>query len=266
MAYSLKIAAVIGCLTSTISAAPQSDTPTLVRRSCKNLYEQTASVSVFISRASSTKADNSQFEDVPKETGIGALLGLPGNPFRPISTPYKYLSWQGFTYGQDLEIPVIGQSLLPGLNLDTPEFFAATGVVGQVLGGKPRLTAVYPDSKVSEWTLKSFAYACVVNEENGATDAATPCTVNLKGYYVDSKGVTTKKCDMDFDYNPSAGLGRKDMANTAKTGLDLAHCFQDVSYIDFEYVAKTPGATVNSPLIALAVDTVQFTPYDCHAS
>ncbi|KAK3623475.1 hypothetical protein LTR56_021565 [Elasticomyces elasticus] len=247
MAFGLTMFAIFGCLFSTISAAPQPGTPTLVRRDCKNLDEQTAA-----------------FEDVPKKTGLGSLPELPGNPFEPIPTPYKYLSWEGFTYGKALKVPVLGQKFLPGINLETPTHFAATGVVVQSASGKkPTLTAVYSGSTVPKYTLNSFAYACVLNLENRATDPATPCTVTLTGY---KQGVAEPKCTMDFDYNPPDGDGRKDMANTAELGLDLAHCFQDVAYIEFEYTAKLTGATVDSPLIALAVDTVEFTPYSCTTS
>ncbi|KAK3625633.1 hypothetical protein LTR56_015402 [Elasticomyces elasticus] len=240
MAFGLTMLAIVGCLISTISAAPQPGTPTLVRRSCNSVGQQIAN-----------------FEDIPQSS----IPEIAGNPFETIPTPYKYLSWKGFTYGKDLKVSIIGQKLLPGINLDTPTHFAATGIIGQTAGGKPRLTAVYENSEVLDWSLESLAYACVVNLENGVTDVATACTITLTATTALQQGPAALPCTAELEYNPPAGLGRKNMAKTALT--DLPSCFQSIIALDFEYTAKITGKSTDPASIAMVLDTVVLTPYIC---
>ncbi|KAK5677829.1 hypothetical protein LTS10_009712 [Elasticomyces elasticus] len=90
-----------GCLISTISAASQPETTTLARRGCINVGQQIAN-----------------FEKTRKSTDP-EIAG----------SPIQYASCEGFIYGQSLDIPLISDKLLPGIILDTPTHFAATGII-----------------------------------------------------------------------------------------------------------------------------------------
>ena len=131
---------------------------------------------------------------------------------------------------------------LPGLIPNSPPncaAFAPWDTAG-TLQGTPEMTAVYDDSTISNFTLSSFFYGCVLGTEESEAAVPMSCTITLTGF--SSSGKQIAQQNFRFVAN---GLEQQ-MIEAYPMG------FTQVQFITF--IIQAPNATT-----AALIDTVQYT-------
>lgn len=131
---------------------------------------------------------------------------------------------------------------LPGIIPNSPPNCAAfaPGDDATILQGTPEMTVVYDDSTVSNFTLGSFFYGCVLGTEASLAAAPMSCTLTLTGF--NSRGKQIAQQDFPF----VADGEQQQMIEAYPVG------FTQVQYITF--VIQAPNAT-----LAALIDTVSYT-------
>lgn len=131
---------------------------------------------------------------------------------------------------------------LPGVIPNSPPNCAAfaSGDTATTSQGVPEMTAVYDDSTISNFTLGSFFYGCVLGTEESLTAAPRSCTITLTGFNSGGKQIARQ----DFPF-VADGLEQQ-MIEGHPVG------FTQAQYITF--VIQAP----NSTLVAL-IDSVSYT-------
>ena len=165
----------------------------------------------------------------------------PGVPALTVGPINKYLDifWKGMSLVETTDSTVQDQ---PGVVPNSPPNCAAFTFddTATILQGTPEMTAVYDDSTVSNFTLGSFYYGCVLASEE--TEAGDPmdCTLTLSGFNAGGKLVAKQ----DFKF-VADGLEQQ-MIEASPVG------FVQVQFITF--VIGAPNAT-----LAGLIDSVNYT-------
>lgn len=131
---------------------------------------------------------------------------------------------------------------LPGLIPNSPPNCAAfaPGDDATTLQGTPEMTAVYDDSTISNFTLSSFFWGCVLGTEESLAADPMSCTIILTGFTSAGKQIARQA----FLF----------VANGLEQQMIEAHPvgFTQVQYITF--VIQAPNST-----LAALIDSVVYT-------
>ena len=177
----------------------------------------------------SPKTFNATFDD------LAALPdSLPGD-LTPIPTPYKDLAYANFDLASTL--PEVTQ-LIP----ESGRNVAFAGGPQRTVGLTPALSVAYPGSLVTDFTLKSIAYACVLTS-GGNLDAPTACTARATAYSGNTQVGTA-----DLNYAPPTLLGAGGVTTQLQAGMlnfaFPAASFEKVTRVEFALVEPVPATTV----------------------
>ena len=133
---------------------------------------------------------------------------------------------------------------LPGLIPNSPPNCAAfaPGDSATSLQGTPEMSAVYDDSTISNFTLGSFFYGCVVGSEESITAVPASCVITLTGFSLGGKQIARQ----NFPF----------VADGAEQQMIEGHPtdFAQVQYITF--VIQAPNST-----LAALIDSVSYTVF-----
>lgn len=173
----------------------------------------------------------SQFDNDP---------GVPVLAVGPINI-YLDILWKGMSL---VETSASNTQDLPGVIPNSPPNCAAfgTGDTATALQGTPEMTAVYDDSTISNFTLGSFFYGCVLGSEESLAGDPMSCTISLAGFNSGGKRVASQ----DFSF-VADGLEQQ-MIEAHPVG------FTQVQYVTFSIQA--PNAT-----LAALIDSVIYTVF-----
>ncbi|MDI1486197.1 MAG: hypothetical protein OHK93_005423 [Ramalina farinacea] len=219
-------------LITTVLAAPRTTSKASTVSTTTASKASTASTTSKAPTATATcisKSFNATFDD------LAALPdSLPGD-LTPIPTPYKDLAYANF----DLA------STLPGVTQLIPESgrnVAFAGGPQRTLGLKPAISVAYAGSPVTDFTLKSIAYACVLTS-GGNLDAPTACTARATAFRGNAQVGTA-----DLNYAPPTLLGAGGVTTQLMAGMlnfaFPAASFGKVTRVEFALVEPVPATTV----------------------
>lgn len=110
----------------------------------------------------------------------------------------------------------------------------------------------YPGSVVKDFTLKSIAYACVL-ESGGNLDAPTSCTTQATAYQGN-----TKVGMVNLGYTPSTLLGSGGVTTQLQAGMNVYRfpaSFSKVTRVEFKVVEPVPITTA----VNFVIDDTFFT-------
>ena len=164
-------------------------------------------------------------------------VGTPVVAVGPINI-YLDILWKGMSL---VETSASSTQDLPGVIPNSPPNCAAfaPGDTATTLQGTPEMTAVYDDSTISNFTLDSFFYGCVLGSEESEAGDPMSCTITLTGF--SSSGKQIAKQDFSF---AADGLQQQMIEAFPKD-------FIQVQYITF--IIQAPNAT-----LAALIDSVSF--------
>ena len=133
---------------------------------------------------------------------------------------------------------------LPGVIPNSPPNCAAFAPrdTATTLQGTPEMSAVYDDSTISNFTLGSFFYGCVLASKESLAGDPMSCTITLTGFSSTGKKVAQQNFPFVAD-----GLEQQ-MIEAHPTG------FNQVQYITF--IIQAPNAT-----LAALIDSVSYTVF-----
>ena len=133
---------------------------------------------------------------------------------------------------------------LPGLIPNSPPNCAAfaPGDTATTLQGTPEMSAVYDDSTISNFTLGSFFYGCVLGSEESLAADPMSCTITLTGFNSRGKQIAQQNFPFVVD-----GLEQQ-MIEAHPVG------FTQVQYITF--IIQAPNST-----LAALIDSVSYTVF-----
>ena len=164
-----------------------------------------------------------------------------GTPLVAVGPINEYLDifWKGMSL---VETTSSSTKNLPGLVPNSPENCAAFGPgdVATILQGTPEMTAVYEDSTISNFTLGSFFWGCVLGSEESVASDPMSCTITLTGFSSAGKQIARQSFSFMAD-----GLEQQ-MIEAKPVG------FTQVQYITFNIQA--PNTT-----LATLIDSVVYT-------
>ncbi|KAK4896829.1 hypothetical protein LTR27_005426 [Elasticomyces elasticus] len=166
-----------------------------------------------------------------------------GSPYNP--TPRTYipgLDFQAIAFG-----PASNGLLLSFIEPDSKNNVASAGA-SEVAEGLP--TIIVDNNKITSFTLKNFAYGCML-----ATGTPVACSFTLTGYTF--SGV--RKCGFPFSYKPAGLLGGQAMQKTADGGVNFAECFTKAGYVKMSNIKD--GTGLLSKLVVPVLDTLELDLY-----
>ena len=129
---------------------------------------------------------------------------------------------------------------LPGVVPNSPSNCASVGPgLTATLQGTAEMSAVYDDATISNFTLESFFFGCILGTEESETSEPMSCTITLTGFSSSGK----KIAQQDFPF--VADGVQQQMIEAYPKG------FTQVQYITF--VIQAPNTTI----VAL-IDSVSY--------
>lgn len=105
-------------------------------------------------------------------TGFEKLAAGPIDVFNGVPSPFKGLSFPGFT--------VLDNGLISTIHAQSPKNFIGFSVVNQLLRGNPSISVDYPGSKAKTFALTEVWLGCIIVDPVGLY-IPTSCTIQAVG-------------------------------------------------------------------------------------